>query len=75
MPYTINKTNGTILTDLLDNSVDNITTDLSLVGKNTANYGELFNENFIKLLENFANDELQEVQSKVNYGLIRVMIV
>jgi hypothetical protein len=57
MPYTLNKTDGTILTDLLDNSIDNITTDITLVGKNTANYGELFNENFIKLLENFANSE------------------
>lgn len=57
MPYTLNKSNGTVLTDILDNSVDRITTDLALIGKNTANYGELFNENFIKLLENFANDE------------------
>lgn len=57
MPYTLNKTDGTILTDLLDNSVDRTTTDLALVGKNTANYGELFNENFIKLLENFASEE------------------
>jgi len=57
MPYTLNKTDGTILTDLLDNSVDRTTTDLALVGKNTANYGELFNENFIKLLENFASDQ------------------
>lgn len=57
MAYTINKTDGTVLTDLLDNSVDKITTDLVLVGKNTANYGEFFNENFIKLLENFASSE------------------
>jgi hypothetical protein len=55
MAYTINKTDGTVLTDVLDNSVDRITTDLTLVGKNTANYGEFFNENFIKLLENFAS--------------------
>lgn len=57
MAYTINKTDGTVLTDLLDNSVDKITTDLVLVGKNTANYGEFFNENFVKLLENFASSE------------------
>ena len=57
MPYTINKTNGTILTDVLDNSVDRTTTDLALVGKSTPNYGEYFNENFIKLLENFANSD------------------
>jgi len=57
MPYTLNKTNGTILTDILDNSIDRTTTDLALIGKNTPNYGEHFNENFIKLLENFASDE------------------
>lgn len=57
MPYTINKTNGTILTDVLDNSVDKLTTDLALVGKSTPNYGEFFNENFVKLLENFASSD------------------
>ena len=55
MAYTLNKTDGTVLTDVLDNSVDRITTDLTLIGKNTPNYGEYFNENFIKLLENFSN--------------------
>lgn len=57
MPYTLNKTNGTILTDVLDNSVDRTTTDLVFVGKNTTNYGEYVNENFVKLLENFANSD------------------
>ncbi|NBP58147.1 hypothetical protein EBU71_16745, partial [bacterium] len=57
MAYTINKTDGTVLTDVLDNNIDRITTDLTLVGKNTANYGEYVNENFVKLLENFANSE------------------
>jgi len=55
MAYTINKTDGTVLTDVLDNSIDRITTDITLVGKNTANYGEYFNENFVKLLENFSS--------------------
>lgn len=55
MPYTIIKTDGTILADLLDNSVDKISTDLTLVGKSTNNYGLEFNQNFIKLLENFAS--------------------
>ena len=47
MPYTLNKTNGTILTDILDGNIDKTTTDLTLIGKNTENYGEFFNENFI----------------------------
>ena len=57
MPYTLNKTNGTILTDILDGTIDKTTTDLTLIGKNTENYGEFFNENFIKLLENFSSDD------------------
>jgi len=54
MPYIINKTNGTKLTTLNDASLD-ISTSLSLVGRNYSGYGEVFNENFVKLLENFSN--------------------
>lgn len=55
MSYIINKTDGSVLTEVVDGSIDQITTDVTLVGKNATTYGELFNENFIKLLENFAN--------------------
>ena len=54
MAYTLNKTNGATLTVVQDGSVD-LTTDLRLPGRNYAGYGEYQNENFIKLLENFAN--------------------
>jgi len=54
MAYTINKTDGTILATIADGTVDT-TTNLSLFGKNYAGYGELLNENQVKLLENFAN--------------------
>jgi hypothetical protein len=53
--YQLNRTNGDLLTDLVDGQIDNTTTNLVLVGKNYSGYGEYFNENFIKLLENFAN--------------------
>ena len=55
MSYKLNKTDGTLLTDLIDGVIDTESTDLTLVGKNYTGYGESFNENFIKLLENFAN--------------------
>ena len=55
MSYIINKTDGTVLTEVVDGSIDQTTTDLTLIGKNSSTYGELFNENFIHLLENFAN--------------------
>ena len=54
MAFTINKTDGTVLTTVQDGTLDE-TTNLSLFGKNYAGYGELLNENQIKLLENFAN--------------------
>lgn len=55
MAYTINKTDGTILTTLADGQLDNVTTDLTLIGKNYSGFGDALNENFIKLLENFAS--------------------
>ena len=55
MSYQINKTDGTLLTDLIDGQIDQNSTNLTLVGRNYTGYGEFFNENFVKLLENFAN--------------------
>ena len=54
MAYTINKSDGTVLTTIIDGTVD-ATTDLSLIGKKYSGYGEAQNENFVKLLENFSN--------------------
>jgi hypothetical protein len=55
MPYVINKTNGQPLLTLDDGVLDT-TTSLSLVGRNFVGYGELQNENFVHLLENFAGN-------------------
>ncbi len=55
MAYIITKSNGTQLTIIEDGSIDIDACDLSLIGKNYAGYGFSVNQNFIKLLENFAN--------------------
>ena len=55
MSYIINKTDGSVLTEIVDGTVDQTATDLTLIGKNASSYGEAFNENFIRILENFAN--------------------
>jgi hypothetical protein len=55
MPYILTKSNGTQLTVIQDGSLDN-STDLTFVGKNYAGYGQVQNENLVKLLENFANN-------------------
>ena len=54
MSYKLNKTNGELLVDLVDGQIDLTSTDIALVGRNYKGYGEAFNENLIKLLENFA---------------------
>ena len=55
MAYVINKSDGTALITLEDATVDN-STSLTLVGRNYIGYGEAQNENFLYLLENFANE-------------------
>jgi hypothetical protein len=55
MAVTINKTDGIVLTTIQDGAVDTSSTNLTLIGRLYRNYGELVNENFVKLLENFAN--------------------
>lgn len=54
MAYQVDKFNGTPLTSVEDGTIDS-TTDLRFIGKNYAGYGEVQNENFLHLLENFAN--------------------
>jgi len=54
MAYIINTFNGNQLVVVEDGTVDQ-STDLKLVGKNFSGYGEAQNENFVHLLESFAN--------------------
>lgn len=54
MSYIVNKTDGSVLTTLLDGTT-NSDTGLTLIGRNYTSYGEIQNENFIRLLENFSN--------------------
>ena len=54
MSYTINKTDGTIVATVEDGVLDT-TTSLQLIGRNYQSYGEPFNENLVKLLENSAS--------------------
>lgn len=54
MAYIINRYNGTVLTSVDDGTI-NQSTELKFVGKNYSGYGEIQNENFLHLLENFAS--------------------
>jgi hypothetical protein len=55
MAYQLDRFNGTFLVNVEDGSIESNSTDLRFVGKNYAGYGEVQNENFLHLLENFAN--------------------
>lgn len=55
MAYKLNKTDGTLLTELVDGQIDTTSCDLTLIGRNYTGFGEAFNENLIRLLENFAS--------------------
>ena len=57
MSYTVNKTNSSASPNqyTVQDGVVNSQTDLSLIGKGYAGYGELIAENFLHLLENFSN--------------------
>ena len=62
MAYAINTTDGQVLIQILDGTADGPSinpginsADVDLFGKNYPLYGEFLNENFIKLLQNFAN--------------------
>jgi hypothetical protein len=53
--YQIDRFNGTFLVSVDDQTLNNTATDLRFVGRNYSGYGEIENENFLHLLENFAN--------------------
>jgi hypothetical protein len=54
MSYNITLTSGQTLVNIDDGKFDDTHTSLNLFGKNFAGYGDLLNENFVKLLENFS---------------------
>ena len=56
MSYPITSTDSTKLFDLLDGTT-NSDLGVTLIGRNYTNYGEFQNENFVKLLENFASNQ------------------
>ena len=52
--YTIKKSNSNILVELAEGQTDNVSSSLTLVGKNVYNFGQSQNTNLVHLLENFA---------------------
>ena len=67
MAYTVNKTNSSASPNqyIVQDGVVNTQTDLSLIGKGYAGYGELIGENFLHLLENFAGPSAPPINSTI----------
>jgi len=63
MSYIINLTSGNVFATIQDGTT-NTTTGLTLIGRNYSSYGDSQNENFVKLLENFA-DNVPPTQSQL----------
>ena len=55
MAYTINLTNGTVLTTIADGTVNTTSSSLKLIGKNYSGYGTFLNDNLVHILENASN--------------------
>jgi hypothetical protein len=55
MAYQVNRYNGTFLVSVADGTIDS-STNIRIVGKNYAGYGQVQNENFLHLLEHFAGN-------------------
>jgi len=68
MTFFIKHTDTTSAVNITDGSLDN-STSLTLVGKNYPTYGEIFNQNFVSLLENFAyvNPPANPMQGQIWY--------
>jgi len=66
MSYNINKTDGSLLVELADGSANSKATSLTLIGKNYSGFGEILNENLVKLLENFANVQSPNINNDSN---------
>ncbi len=60
MPYNVNFSNNDVPPIVVNDSTNNTETSLIFPGRNVTGYGQYIAENFLKLLENFANDESQE---------------
>jgi hypothetical protein len=56
MAYTIIRSNGATLTTIQDGTIDTTSTSMGLPGRNYAGYGQTLDTNFVRIIENFAND-------------------
>ena len=55
MAYIVNKRDGTVVATVADGTIDTTSTSLTILGKGFNNYGEIVAEDWVHLMEHFAN--------------------
>ena len=55
MVYNVTNYDGTPLASVQDSTLDTTSTSISLIGRNAVNFGLALNENFVALMQHFAN--------------------
>jgi hypothetical protein len=70
MSYIINNSRGQVVAVVADGTINTTATDLSLVGRGVSGYGTSENENYVFLLENFADSTapLQPILGQLWYN-------
>ena len=56
MAYEIKNYDGTVFVELEDGILNNFSTSITFIGRNSSNFGDAQNENFLHLLQNFAGN-------------------
>jgi hypothetical protein len=76
MTYNIKKYDKSTLVDIETGFVDDVSTSLSLIGKNVENFGALQNENYVYLLENFSGttEPLNPIRGQIWYNTTQKQI-
>ena len=54
MSYIVTKTDGTVLTTIIDGTKDDSSSSITLLGRNYSNYGQFVANDFVQMLENFS---------------------
>lgn len=72
MVYNLKRSDGTPLLTLADSTLDNTSTSLILVGKNSLNFGSSINQDLIYLMQHFANtaSPINPLQGQLWYDTI-----
>lgn len=64
MSYQIRKSDGSLLIDLQVGETDNTKAPITLIGKNVSEFGQAFNQNLVRMTENFASGSQPSISLK-----------